>query len=54
MRHQKTRHKLSRTTAHRKALLANLCVEIIDHEPRKRVGVVAGGGPEAQAQTSSM
>ncbi len=32
MRHQKTRHKLSRTTAHRKALLANLCVEIIDHE----------------------
>jgi large subunit ribosomal protein L17 len=32
MRHQKTRHKLSRTTAHRKALLANLCIEIIDHE----------------------
>ena len=32
MRHQKTRHKLSRSTAHRKALLANLCVEIIDHE----------------------
>ena len=32
MRHQKTRHKLSRTTAHRKALLANLCVEVIDHE----------------------
>ena len=32
MRHQKTRHKLSRSTAHRKALLANLCIEVIDHE----------------------
>src|SRR5215210_2530676 len=32
MRHQKTRHKLSRDAAHRKALLANLCVELIDHE----------------------
>ena len=32
MRHQKTRHKLSRTSAHRKALLANLCIEVIDHE----------------------
>jgi large subunit ribosomal protein L17 len=32
MRHQKTRHKLSRDSAHRKALLANLCVEVIDHE----------------------
>ena len=32
MRHQKTRHKLSRSTAHRKALLANLCKEIIQHE----------------------
>jgi large subunit ribosomal protein L17 len=32
MRHQKTRHKLSRDAAHRKALLANLCVEVIDHE----------------------
>ena len=32
MRHQKTRHKLSRTASHRKALLANLCVEVIDHE----------------------
>ena len=32
MRHQKTRHKLSRTSAHRKSLLANLCVEVIDHE----------------------
>jgi len=32
VRHQKTRHKLSRSSAHRKALLANLCVEVIDHE----------------------
>ena len=32
MRHQKTRHKLSRDAAHRKAMLANLCVEVIDHE----------------------
>lgn len=32
MRHQKTRHKLSRTSAHRKALLRNLCKEMIDHE----------------------
>ena len=32
MRHQKTRHKLSRSSAHRKSLLANLCVEVIDHE----------------------
>ena len=32
MRHQKTRHKLSRDSAHRKSLLANLCKELIDHE----------------------
>ena len=32
MRHQKTRHKLSRNASHRKALLANLCIEVIDHE----------------------
>ena len=32
MRHQKTRHKLSRTSAHRKALLRNLCKEVIEHE----------------------
>ena len=32
MRHQKSRHKLSRDTAHRKALLMNLSREIIDHE----------------------
>ena len=32
MRHQKTRHKLSRDSAHRKALLANLSKELIEHE----------------------
>ena len=32
MRHQKNRHKLSRDSAHRKALLMNLSKEIIDHE----------------------
>ena len=32
MRHNKQRHKLGRSSAHRKALLANLCKEIIDHE----------------------
>ena len=32
MRHQKHRHKLSRDRAHRKALLANLCKEVIEHE----------------------
>ena len=32
MRHQKTRNKLSRDSAHRKALLTNLCKEVIEHE----------------------
>jgi large subunit ribosomal protein L17 len=32
MRHRKQRGKLSRETAHRKALLSNLCREVIDHE----------------------
>ncbi len=32
MRHQKTRHKLSRDTAHRKALLRNLSKQLIEHE----------------------
>ena len=32
MRHQRQRHKLSRDTAHRKALLANLSKELIEHE----------------------
>ena len=32
MRHQKTRNKLSRDSAHRKALLMNLSKEVITHE----------------------
>jgi large subunit ribosomal protein L17 len=32
MRHKKQRHKLSRDSAHRKALLMNLSKEVIDHE----------------------
>lgn len=32
MRHRKTRHKLSRDTAHRRALLRNLCRDLIEHE----------------------
>jgi large subunit ribosomal protein L17 len=32
MRHQKTKNKLSRSSAHRKALLMNLSKEIIEHE----------------------
>ena len=46
MRHQKTRHKLSRDSAHRKALLANLCIEVIDHE---RIKTTAGQGQGGQA-----
>src|SRR6202522_144026 len=32
MRHQRKRHKLSRDSAHRRALLANLSKEVIEHE----------------------
>ena len=32
MRHQKQRNKLSRDSAHRRALLRNLCREMIEHE----------------------
>ena len=32
MRHQRTRHKLSRSASHRRALLRNLAKEVIDHE----------------------
>ena len=32
MRHQKTKNKLSRDSAHRKSLLMNLSKEIIEHE----------------------
>ncbi len=32
MRHQRNRYQLSRSPAHRKALLRNLCKQVIDHE----------------------
>ena len=32
MRHQKQRGKLSRDSAHRKALMSNLCKEVIEHK----------------------
>ncbi len=32
MRHQKSRHKLSRSASHRRSLLRNLAKEVIDHE----------------------
>ncbi|MGH2953950.1 MAG: 50S ribosomal protein L17 [Solirubrobacterales bacterium] len=32
MRHQKQRHKLSRDSAHRKALMRNLSRDLIEHE----------------------
>lgn len=32
MRHKKTRHKLSRSAGHRRALLSNLCRQTIEHE----------------------
>jgi len=41
MRHQRNRHQLSRSSSHRKALLANLCREIIEHERIKTTHVKA-------------
>jgi len=32
VRHQKKRNKLSRDAGHRRALIMNLCTEIVDHE----------------------
>jgi len=32
MRHGKQRHKLSRDSAHRRALMRNLCREVFEHE----------------------
>jgi len=32
MRHQRNRYQLSRSASHRKALLTNLCKEVIEHE----------------------
>ncbi len=36
MRHQQTRHKLSRTASHRKALLANLDLGVVFGSRRRR------------------
>jgi large subunit ribosomal protein L17 len=41
MRHQRTRNKLSRDSAHRKALLMNLSKEIIEHERIKTTSAKA-------------
>ena len=51
MRHQKTRHKLSRDAAHRKSLLANLCVEVIDHE---RIRTTEAKAKEISGQVERM
>ena len=32
MRHRKSRHKLSRDSAHRRSLLRNLCRDVVEHE----------------------
>jgi large subunit ribosomal protein L17 len=32
VRHQRQRYQLSRTASHRKALVMNLCKQVIDHE----------------------
>jgi large subunit ribosomal protein L17 len=32
MRHQKKRNKLSRSMGHRKALIKNLCEQVVEHE----------------------
>ena len=32
MRHRKKRNKLSRDTGHRKALIKNLCEQVVEHE----------------------
>jgi len=32
MRHQRQRYQLSRSASHRKALLMNLCKEVLEHE----------------------
>ena len=49
MRHQKTRNKLSRSSAHRKSLLMNLSKEIIEHERIKTTQAKAkAAGPEVE------
>jgi large subunit ribosomal protein L17 len=41
MRHQQKRYQLSRSASHRKALLNNLCREVIEHERIKTTHVKA-------------
>ena len=41
MRHQRNRYQLSRSASHRKALLSNLCREVIEHERIKTTHVKA-------------
>ena len=41
MRHQQKRNKLSRSSSHRKALLMNLCKEVIEHERIKTTAAKA-------------
>ncbi|MFL5895195.1 MAG: 50S ribosomal protein L17 [Thermoleophilaceae bacterium] len=49
MRHQKQRHKLSRDSAHRKALLMNLSKEVIQHERIKTTEAKAkAAGPAVE------
>lgn len=68
MRHQKTRNKLSRDSAHRRALLMNLTKEILEHERirtteakakavrpevEKLITLAKGGGLHARRQALS-
>jgi large subunit ribosomal protein L17 len=68
MRHGKQRHKLSRDSAHRKALLKNLSRELIEHERiktsqakakavkpevEKLITLAKGGGLHARRQAMS-
>ena len=44
MRHQRTRHQLSRSASHRRSLLRNLAKEVIDHERIKTTEAKAKKG----------
>jgi len=48
MRHQKTKNKLSRSSAHRKSLLMNLSKEIIEHERIETTRRSQGGQAEIE------
>ena len=68
MRHQRSRHKLSRSASHRRSLLRNLAKEVIDHERiktteakakavkpevEKLITLAKGGGLHARRQALS-